>query len=231
MDVLDALTTQAHTLLTCDNRSTNRSPSVQLARSVHTTPPAAPADVCSHLRDTPHVLPALARHAQAGDRYALLIAAVFLRDLLRTIAHRTTAGLRGDDIAERTDDALALVFALLRAAAEPDTLTEPLIAAQLAKQLQRRHNGPDAAILVDPHAPVLDRPSSHLYQDRDAARQLLADARDHHVITALEYQTLAVLYLQRPGTLHATHSAVERRAQRAIRKLATRYRPHHPVAA
>ncbi|AFV14926.1 hypothetical protein OEM_p200030 (plasmid) [Mycobacterium intracellulare subsp. yongonense 05-1390] len=230
MDVLDALTTQAHTLLTCDNRSTSRSPSVQLARSVHATPPAIPADVRSHLRGAPHVLPALARHAQAGDRYALLIAAVFLRDLLRTIALRA-AGLRGDDIAERTDDALALVFTLLRSAAEPDTLTEPLIAAQLSKQLQRRHSGPDAAVLVDPHAPVLDRPSSDLDQDRDAARQLLADARDHHVITALEYQTLAVLYLQRPGTLHATHSAVERRAQRAIRKLATRYRPHHPVAA
>jgi hypothetical protein len=180
------------------------------------------------LRDTPHVLPALARHAQSGDRYALLIAAVLLRDLLRTIAHRT-AGLRGDDIAERTDDALALVFALLRAAAEPDTLTEPLIAAQLSKQLQRRHSGPDDAILVDPHAQVLDRPSND--PPRDTAQQLLADARDHHVITALEYQTLAVLYLQRPGSLHASTSAVERRAQRAIRKLAERYRPHHPVAA
>lgn len=229
MDVLDALTAQAHALLTSDNRSAGRSGSVRLARSVHATPPATPADVRSHLRATPHVLPALARHAQAGDRYALLIAAVLLRDLLRAIARRA-AGPRGDDIAERTDDALALTFALLRAAAEPDTLTEPLIAAQLAKQLQRRHSGPDAAVLVDPHAPVLDRPSGEADPDRDAARQLLADARAHHVITALEYQTLAVLYLQRPGTLDATTSAVERRAQRAIRKLATRYR-RAPIAA
>lgn len=229
MDVLYTLTAQAHMLLNSDNRSAGRSPSVRLARSVHATPPATPADLRSHLRDTPHVLPALARHAQAGDRYALLIAAVLLRDLLRTIAQRA-AGPRGDDIAERTDDALTLTFTLLRGATEPDTLTEALIAAQLAKQLQRRHSGPDAAVLVDPHAPVLDRPSNEADRDRDTARQLLADARAHHVITALEYQTLAVLYLQRPGTLHATTSAVERRAQRAIRKLATRYR-RTPIAA
>lgn len=229
MDILDALTAQAHTLLTSTDRSTDRSHAVQLARSMHATPPATPADVRSHLRDAPHVLPALARHAQAGDRYALLIAAVLLRDLLRTIAHRA-AGLRGDDIAERTDDALALTFTLLRAATEPDTLTEPVIAAQLAKQLQRRHSGPDAAVLVDPHALVLDQPDTDRDQPRDTARHLLADARDHHVITALEYQTLAVLYLQRPGSLHATTSAVERRAQRAIRKLASRYR-RAPIAA
>lgn len=229
MDVLDALAAQAHTLLTSDNRSPGRSPSVRLARSVHTTPPASPAAVRSHLRDTPHVLPALARHAQAGDRYALLIAAVFLRDLLRTIAHRA-AGPGGDDIAERLDDALALTFTLLRGSTEPDTLTAPVIAAQLAKQLQRRHSGTDAAVLVDPHAPVLDRASIEADQHRDTAQHLLSDAHAHHVITALEYQTLAVLYLQRPGTLHASTSAVERRVQRAIRKLATRYR-RTPIAA
>lgn len=230
MDVLDALTAQAHTLMTSDNRSAGRSPSVRLARSVHTTPPGSPADVRSHLRDAPRVLPALARHAQTGDRYALLIAAVFLRDLLRTIA-QLAADPRGDDIAERTDDALTLTFTLLRGSAEPDTLTEALIAAQLSKQLQRRHSGPDAAVLVDPHAPVLDRASNEADRDREAARHLLADARAHHVITALEYHTLAVLYLQRPGTLHATASAVERRAQRAIRKLATHYRRRAPIAA
>ena len=87
-----------------------------------------------------------------------------------------------------------------------------------------------AAVPVDPHAPVLDRASIEADQHRDTARHLLADAHAHHVITALEYQTLAVLYLQRPGTLHATTSAVERRAQRAIRKLATRYR-RAPIAA
>lgn len=229
MDVLDALTAHAYTLLTSSNRRANRTPSVRLARSVHATPPAIPADVRSHLRDAPHVLPALARHAQTGDRYALLIAAVLLRDLLRALAQRA-AGPSGDDIDECTDDALALVFTLLRGAAEPDTLTEPVIAAQLAKRLQRRHSGPDAAVPVDPHAAVLDRPSNDADPHRDAALHLLADARAHHVITALEYQTLAVLYLQRPGTLHATTSAVERRAQRAIRKLATRYR-RAPLAA
>ena len=183
MDVLDALTAQAHTLLTSDNRNAGRSGSVRLARSVHATPPATPADVRSQLRDTPHVLPALARHAQAGDRYALLIAAVLLRDLLRTIAQRA-AGHHGDDIAERTDDALALTFTLLRAATEPDTLTEPVIAAQLSKQLQRHHSGPDDAVLVDPHAQVLDRPSGDLDQDRDnrpaATRRRPRSPRHHH---------------------------------------------------
>lgn len=228
MDALDALTAQAHTLLISSNRRTEWPPSVLLARSVHTTPPANPAGVRSHLRDAPHVLPALARHAQAGDRYALLLAAVFTRDLLRTIAQRCADS--PGDADERIEDALVLVFALLRAAAEPDTLTEAVIAAQVAKRLQRRHSGPDAVVSVDPHAAVFDRPMPEPDQHRHAALHLLADARAHHVITALEHQTLAVLYLQRPGTLHATTSAVERRAQRAIRKLATHYR-RTPLAA
>ena len=63
-------------------------------------------------------------------------------------------------------------------------------------------------------------------------------ARAYRVITALEYQTLTVLYLQGVGnltdaarTLHATTTAVERRAQRAIRKLTSHYRRTHQAAA
>ncbi|WP_083650231.1 hypothetical protein [Mycobacterium syngnathidarum] len=189
----------------------------------------------SHLRDASHVLPALARHAQAGDRYALLLAAVFMRDLLRAIAQRA-----GGDIDERTEDALALTFALLRAAAEPDTLTEAVIAAQLSKRLQLRHSGPDAAVPVDPHAPVFDQPIPEPDQHRHTALHLLADARAHQIITALEYQTLHALYL-RTGTfdprataraLAATTETIQQRSRRAIRKLAEHYAsPHRHRAA
>lgn len=239
MDVLDALTAQAHTLMTSDNRSAGRSPSVRLARSVHAAPPASPTDVRSHLRDAPHVLPALARHAQAGDRYALLLAAVFMRDLLRAMVQRT--GDDPSDIDERTEDTLALTFGLLRAAAEPDTLTEAVIAAQLSKRLQRRHSGPDVAVPVDPHAPVFDQPIPEPDQHRHAAMRLLADARDHQIITALEYQTLHALYLHAgtfdpratARTLAATTETIQQRNRRAIRKLAEHYaspQRHHTAA-
>ena len=240
MDVLDALAAQAHTLLTSNDRSAGRTPSVRLARSVHATPPATPAGIRSHLKDAPHVLPALARHAQAGDRYALLLAAVFMRDLLRAIAQ--SAGDDPSDIDERTEDALALTFGLLRAAAEPDTLTEAVIAAQLSKRLQRRPSGPDAAVPVDPHAPVLDQPSPAPDQHRNAALHLLADARAHQIITALEYQTLHALYLHAgtfdpraaARTLAAKTETIQQRSRRAIRKLAEHYataQRHHHAAA
>lgn len=240
MDVLDALTSQAHTLLTGNNPHDDRTLSIRLARSVHATPPTTPAGVRSHLRDVPHVLPALARHAQAGDRYALLLAAVFTRDLLRAIAQRPTDD-PSSDIDERTEDALALMFTLLRAAAEPDTLTEAVIAAQLSKRLHRRHSGPDAAVPVDPHAPLFDQPIPEPDQHRHAALHLLADARAHQIITALEYQTLHALYLRvgtfdpraAARTLAATPEAIQQRSRRAIRKLTEHYAPpqrHHAAA-
>ena len=240
MDVLDALTAQAHALLTGDNPRDDRTLSIRLAQSVHATPPTTPAGVRSHLRDAPHVLPALARHAQAGDRYALLLAAVFIRDLLRAIAQRPADD--PSDIDERTEDALALVFTLLWTAAEPDTLTEAVIAAQLSKRLQRRHSGPDAAVPVDPHAPVFDQPIPEPDQHRHAALHLLADARAHRIITALEYQTLHALYLRASTfdphgaarTLAATTETIQQRSRRAIRKLAEHYAPaqhrHHTAA-
>lgn len=239
MDIFDTLTTHAHALLTSGNRHIDRNPSVQLAQSVHDTPPATPAAIRSHLRAAPHVLPTLARHAQAGDRYALLLAAVFMRDLMRSIA-RQFAG-RAEDIDERAEDVLALTFALLRASAEPDTLTEPLIAAQLAKQLQRRHSGPDAAVLVDPHASVFDQPRPDPDPPGHAALRLLADARANHVITALEYRTLHALYLHTDTfdphataqALAATTDTIQQRSRRAIRKLTERYatpQRHHAAA-
>jgi hypothetical protein len=93
---------------------------------------------------------------------------------------------------------------------------------------------------VEPHEPyaaIFDQAPAEPNRHAQAS-QLLEDARDRHVITVLEYRTLTVLYLQNcidelpvaAATLHATIGAVERRAQRAIRKLAAVYGPHRRPA-
>jgi DNA-directed RNA polymerase specialized sigma24 family protein len=140
---------------------------------------------------------------------------------------------------ERTEETLAAFFALLRAVAEPETLTERSIAAHIVRRLHAPTRGPDAAVPFDPHAPVFDQALTEPDQHTQAA-QLLEQARDGRVISALEYQTLTVLYLQAhtfnpraaAHTLHASPSAVERRAQRAIKKLARMSaRPSHSRVA
>jgi hypothetical protein len=219
MSALDALTAHAHKLLI----EQDLTPSVRLARSLHTTPPRTPAAIRAHLHDT-HVLPALARHAQAGDPHALLITAVLMRSQLRMIA----AHAGGDDAIE---DTLTAFWTLLRTAAEPHTLTEQSVAHQVTKQLHASRSAAASVEPYDPHAPIFDQPSWPEPDRRTQAAQVLAHARDHHVITALEYRTLNVLYLQTgtaalsvaARTLHATACAVERRAQRAIRKLVIHY--------
>ncbi|WP_204810524.1 hypothetical protein [Mycobacterium riyadhense] len=228
-DVWDALLAQAHALLTSPRR-VDSTPAVRLARSLHTAPPSAPAAVRAHLHDAPHVLPALARYAQTGrDRHALLMAAVLMRDRLRAIAG-------GQD----STDTLAVFWTLIRTAAEPDTLTEQSVAHQLAKRLHALIHRPAPPVVIephDPHAAVFDQAPTE--PDRHAqAAQLLEDARAHRVITALEHRTLTVLYLQGIGsltvaahTLDANTRAIERRAQRAIRKLAAHYRDPHRAAA
>ena len=191
--------------------------------------------------DVPHVLPALARHAQAGDRHALLLAAVFMRDQLRATASNAARAVAAD-IEDVLSETLAATFDLLRTAAEPDVLTPRLVAAHTAKRLHARFSGQNATVPCDPHAPVFDQPTTS--QPDDGARpteQLLADARAQHVITALEHRTLTELYLSASTaspataaqTLCATTSAIERRAQRAIRKLAafTAHWPSNAVAA
>jgi hypothetical protein len=190
VDVLDALTTHAHSLL-ISAHGADLTPAVKLARSLHPTPPGAPAAVRKHLYDAPHVLPALARHAQAGDPHALLLAAVLIRDRLRRIA----ASYAGDD-GDSLDEALAAFFALLRDAAEPNTLTERSITAHIVRRLHAPTSGPEAAVSLDPHAPVFDQAVTEPNRRYTQAVKLLERARDRHVITALEYQTLHVLYLQ-----------------------------------
>lgn len=223
--VLDALTKETYDLLISPNRAESTA-AIRLIRSLHPQPPSGPAAIIGHLADSPAglaVLPALARYAQTGDRHALLIATVLMRDQLRVFA--TASDHDGIDI-------LAAFWTLLRTAAEPDTLTELSITHLLAKRLQRH----TTAVVVephDPHAPVFDQAGAEIDCHAQAA-QLLDHARTHHVITALEYRTLTVLYLQGIGsltvaaqTLGASASAIERRAQRAIRKLNEHYRRRH----
>ncbi len=152
---------------------------------------------------------------------------MLVRDQLRNIAGH----LGGGEDAEA--DTLTAFFTLLRTAAEPDTLTGRSIAAHVLRCLHAAVGAHQEAVPVEPHAPVFD----HLEPpDPDPcarrAAQLLKHAFHQGVITALEHQTLTALYLAGPGTpadaahtLHATSSAVERRSQRAIRKLVDAYRP------
>ena len=66
---------------------------VRLAQSLHTAPPRAHRPkIRAHLHDAPHSLAVLARHAQAGDPHALLMAAVLIRDRLHAIATDAAGG-------------------------------------------------------------------------------------------------------------------------------------------
>ena len=184
---------RAYTLLTSTNLA-DTTPAVQLARSLHPEPLSSPDAIYGHLhRGTAYVLPALSRYAQAGDRHALLIAAVLMRRQLRAIA---AAGGDHDGT-----DTLTLFWTLIRTAAEPDTLTKQAVAHQLAKRL----HGQRATIVVepcDPHASIFDHDQAVSEPDCHAlATQLLDHARAHRIITALEYRTLTVLYLQGIGSL------------------------------
>lgn len=218
--VWDALTQEVFALIS----SANCTAPLRLVRSLHPELPSSPDAIIGQLGGCPAVLPVLARSAQAGDRHALLVAAVLMRDRLRAIA--TNAGDH-DGI-----DTLAAFWTLVRTAAEPDTLTEQSVAHALTKRLQRHQ----AAVVVephDPHAAVFDQADTEPDCHAQAA-QLLTHAHTHHVITALEYRTLTVLYLQGIGsltvatqTLGASASTIERRAQRAIRKLNEHYRRRH----
>jgi DNA-directed RNA polymerase specialized sigma24 family protein len=229
LPVWDRLAHQAHALLISPRRD-DLAPSVMLARSLHPTPPSSPAAIRAHVDDAPHVLPALVRYAQAGDRHALLMAAVLMRDRLHMIAVRAGGG---DDV---TEDTLTLFWTFIRTAAEPRTLTAQSVSCLLAKLLQKRPGTTVVVELHDPHAAIFDQAFPEPERHGQAA-QLLDEARSQSVITALEYRTLTLLYLQGVDSLtsaarilDASAKAVERRAQRAIRKLTWHYRGAHHAA-
>ena len=228
MNTWDHLADQAHVLLTRP-RHGDLTPAVTLIQSLHKQPPHTPAAICAHLDTATTVLPTLARYARSGDRHALLMAAVLLRHPLRRIAELADPdGYLSTDRDARDNDTLAIFFTLIRTAAEPQILTARYLYGQTLKRVlaaRPRSGAPAVAIRVDPHAAVLDRADTGI--DYDHTAHLLQQARDRAIITALEHETLKALYLHSdvyslPGAalaLGANVSAVERRSQRAIRKL------------
>ncbi len=237
-NIWDHIATQAHRLL-ISPRPRDLTPSVALVRSLHPTPPATPAAVCAHLDTATTVLPALARHAAAGDRHALLMAAALMRHALRRIADMADPDAYHDsDRDTRDNDTLATFFTVIRTCAEPHILTARyLYGAVLRRTLAARQAGhATAAIRVDPGSAILDRADHGPHYDHTAS--LIDRARDTGVITALEHTTLTAMYLKTDvldpaaaaTTLGATHAAVARRAQRAIRKL-QRHHDHGRAAA
>ena len=236
MNTWDHLAEQAHRLLTRPRRG-DLTPAVTLVQSLHKQPPQSPAAICAHLETASAALPQLARYARSGDRHALLMAAVLMRHPLRRIAEMADPdGYRSSDRDARDNDTLRIFFEIIRTAAEPQILTSRYLYGQTLKRVLKTRPDPDSpdyairvAVRIDPHSVILDRPD--LGTDYDRTASLLQLARDRRIITTLEYDTLRALYLNSDlfspsaaaRALGANVSAIERRAQRAIRKLSTHY--------
>lgn len=230
--IWDQLAEQAHHLLT-RSRPATLTPAVTLIQSLHPQPPRSPAAICAHMDTATTVLPQLARYARNGDRHALLMAAVLMRHPLRRIAEMADPdGYHTSDYEARNNDTLRIFFELIRTAAEPQILTSRYLHGQTLKRVLKNRPTPTssaAAIRVSPHSTILDR--ADYGTDSDHTNTLLNHARNRGIITALEYQTLTAMYLNSDvfspsnaaRALDSTISAIERRAQRAIRKLARHF--------
>lgn len=227
----DQLAEQAHILLTRPRRS-DLTPAVTLIQSLHPQLPQSPAAICAHMETASTVLPQLARYARSGDHHALLMAAVLMRHPLRRIADMADPdGYLSSDREARNNDTLRIFFELVRTA-EPQILTSRYLYGQTLKRVLKTRptaTSTAAAVRVDPHSTVLDR--ADYGTDYDHTATLLTQARDRGIITTLEYKTLTAMYLNSDvfspstaaRTLDSTVSAIERRAQRAIRKLARHF--------
>lgn len=232
MTIWDQLADQAHRLLTRPRRG-DLTPAVTLIQSLHPHAPHTPNAICSHLPTASTVLPTLARYARSGDRHALLMAAVLMRHALRRIAELADPdGYLSTDRDARDNDTLTIFFTIIRTAAEPQILTSRYLYGQTLKRViaaRPRTGTPTSAVRVDPHSAILDRIDNGA--DDDHTAHLLTQARDHRIITTLEYETLKALYLNTdrysPSSaarrLGANVGAIERRAQRAIRKLSSHF--------
>lgn len=228
MTTWDQLADQAHRLLTRPRRG-ELTPAVTLVQSLHHKSPTTPNSICAHLGTATTVLPTLARYARHGDPHALLMAAVLMRHPLRRIAELADPdGYLSTDRDARDNDTLLIFFTLIRTAAEPQILTARyLYNATLRNVLavRPRTGTPASATRVDPHDALLDSIDNGTEDDRTA--HLLAQAHSRGIITTLEYDTLKALYLNTDifslttaaRALGANVGAIERRAQRAIRKL------------
>lgn len=235
MTIWDKLTDQAHALLTTTRRA-NITPAVALVRTLHPTPPSTPDAICSHLGTATTVLPTLARYANQGDRHALLMAAVLMRHPLRKIAgYADPDGYHSSDYDARDNYTLAVFFNLIRTASEPQVLTSKYLYNFTLKGVLKTHletGSPAAAVRLSPEHPALDRAD---HGTDHHAGDLLDKAYARGVITPLEYRSLQARYLHSgvfnlqaaANTLGANAGAVERRCQRAIKKLAQ----HHSAVA
>lgn len=230
------LTDHAHALITRPSRR-DLTPAVTLMQSLHTQLPATPAAVCAHLDPGSPALSLLARYAQSGDPNALLMAAVLMRHSLRRISEWADPdGYRSTDQATRINETLSIFFTIIRTTAETQLLTPRYLYWQTLKRVTagRPHTTVAAPLRVDPGHQILDAVDTGRDEPAKAAA-ILDHARANRVITTLEYETLKALYiaadsynlLTTAAALGARAGAVERRAQRAIRKLIT----YHSKAA
>jgi hypothetical protein len=239
MTIWDQLAEQAHHLLTRPRRG-DLTPAVTLIQTLHPQPPHSPAAICAHMETASSVLPQLARYARSGDRHALLMAAVLMRHPLRRIAEMADPdGYLTSDRDARNNDTLRIFFELIRTAAEPQILTSRYLYGQTLKRVLKTRPTADstaAAYRVDPHSAVLDR--TDYGTDHDYVVAMLDKALASKAITPLEHKTLNAMYVNSgvlsPSTaarsLDSNVEAVQRRSQRAIRKLAKYFENHTDVA-
>ena len=226
----DHLAEQAHRSLTRP-RHGDLTPAVTLAQSLHKQPPQSPAAICAHLETASAALPQLARYARSGDRHALLMAAVLMRHPLRRIAEMADPdGYRSSDRYARDNDTLRIFFEIIRTAAEPQILTSRYLYGQTLKRVLKAR--PDA---VDRPSRCALTPTPSSWIDPTSAPTTTAPpaccswpATDASSppwsTTPCERSTSTPISSAPPLlTLGANVSAVERRAQRAIRKLCTYY--------
>lgn len=241
MYIWDSLTAQAHALLTSHK---NLSPSVKLVQSLHDQLPATPAAICSHMDCVSKVLPELAQQARDGDPRALLLAAVLMRAPLRKIAHfADPEGYHSSDFDVCHGETLTIFFEQIRRA-DPQILNARYLYGQTLKRVlggRPRTGTPAAAERVDPQSALAE----YLFERVDNGPEgsnlsyVLKSAVDKKVITPLDHLTLTTLYLsfgryslnEAADELDAKPKSVERRAQRAMRKLAAHYSQMKDVAA
>lgn len=222
------LTTAAHALIVRPSRR-DLTPAVTLMQSLHRQTPATPEAICSHLEPGSKALASLAAYAQSGDRHALLMAAVIMRHSLRRISGCADPdGYRSTDAETRANDTLAAFFSVIRTAADTRLITPKYLYWQTLKRViaTRPQGSTGVPLRVSPDDHRLDSVDVGAPEAAKAS-EVLAQARAGGVITALEYETLKALYINvdryslacAATELGARPGAVERRAQRAIRKL------------
>ncbi len=230
------LTDRAHALITRPSRR-ELTPAVTLMQSLHPQLPETPAAIRAHLEPGSAALSTLASYTHSGDPHALLMAAVIMRHSLRRISNLADPdGYRSTDQATRINDTLAVFFTVIRTS-DPQMITPRYLYWQTLKKVMaaRPQNPAAAPVRLAPDDRILDSVDAGAPESTKAGA-ILDQAHAGKVITTLEYKTLKALYINADryslptaaATLGARTGAVERRAQRAIRKLITY---HHKAAA